>query len=208
MARHYKNSPLTISVMTGKLSGIDALNTNPLTNDFCKKMSENKNSICHYCYSRRMLKTFRCMCTEAFQRNSRILSEQILTETQLFRPFTQYFRINAHGELINHNHIENCMNLIKYNPAVFFGLWTKRVNLVRGYTGKLKNVNFVYSTPKLNVLKPKLPAGFNKVFSVYTKDFAVKNSVKVNCHGNCNACKICYTRNRVKYVNEIIKSEQ
>ena len=63
---------------TGKMEGIQSINTNTLTNPFCKKASKNKNSICNKCYSIRQLKTIRTNCIKPFQHNSNLLSKRIL----------------------------------------------------------------------------------------------------------------------------------
>ena len=49
------------SVGSGKMLGIPSLNTDTVTNDFCKSMYNSKveNLICRSCYSMSMLKTFR-----------------------------------------------------------------------------------------------------------------------------------------------------
>ena len=53
---------------SGKLEGIPSLNTNTLTNEYCKKMSSsgNDNIICTHCYSVSMLKTFMKYCEPKF----------------------------------------------------------------------------------------------------------------------------------------------
>jgi len=210
MATHFKASGLCVSKMSGKLEGIRALNTNTLSNPMCKKWSKNPKMICHYCYSINMLNTFRRCCVKPWESNSGILSTSVLPVVALpkFKK-DKLFRFSAHGELINLNHLKNYMNIAEKNPNTFFGFWTKRTDLLKRL-GKAvpKNINMIYSTPCVDVAKPRVPEGFNKVFSAYTAEFAKKNRIKINCHGNCTKCKICYTRNRTRFVNEIIKSEQ
>jgi hypothetical protein len=210
MSKYYKNSELCISEMTGKLEGLCALNTDPLTNPMCQRWSANPKLICHYCYSRRMLSSYRKMCRPAYSRNSEVLSSTVLPDHALpVLKGQEIFRFNAHGEIINANHMVNYLNIARVNPSVFFGFWTKRLDIARSINAKrLKNVNMVYSTPKVNILHPKKPRGFDKVFSVYTADFARANGIHINCHGGCNACRLCYTRNKTVFINEIIKEDQ
>ena len=64
----------SFSKMSGKLAGIQAINTNTATNPFCIKESKKKDSnrICGKCYSVSMLSSYRKNCQPAFQRNSEI----------------------------------------------------------------------------------------------------------------------------------------
>jgi len=73
---------LKISVMTGKLLGFKALNTDTTSNEFCKKMNKTE-SICGVCYSMAMLKGSRKNCQPAWSHNSQMLSEALLTDRQL-----------------------------------------------------------------------------------------------------------------------------
>ena len=193
---------LKISKMSGKLKGIRALNVNPLTNKFCQKNIDS-NTICQYCYSKRMLKTFRQRCIPIFETNSRLLSKPI-PQDKLPKLNDKIFRIHAHGELINKTHYKNIVNLIKKNPDTFFAFWTKRLDLIDPSI-KPKNSNFIYSTQEINNPSPIIPKGFDKVFSVYTPEFVKKYNIKINCQRQCNKCKICYTKNSVNYINELLK---
>ena len=74
------------SVMSGKLKGIPALNTSPLTNNYCKSQAKNKDSICSECYSIRMLQTFRKNAVPKFELNTKILSSRLLEAHELPPP--------------------------------------------------------------------------------------------------------------------------
>ena len=51
---------IKISKNVGKArKGFKAINFSPLTAVFCQKMAKTKGTVCEYCYSRRMLKTYR-----------------------------------------------------------------------------------------------------------------------------------------------------
>ena len=71
-----------VSVMTGKLLGLKAISTNTATNIFCiiQNKSKNKNSICNKCYSHTMLNTFRKNMQASLERNSNLLSNNILND--------------------------------------------------------------------------------------------------------------------------------
>ena len=68
---------LHISRGSGKLKGLDSLNTENTIIDFCKIMqySKNKNIICVDCYAWRMLLTFRKNCIPKFRENTKKLKE-------------------------------------------------------------------------------------------------------------------------------------
>ena len=114
------------SKMTGKLDGLQAVSTNTVTNDFCKKRYEEakvKNEkagkvvdICGVCYSQTMLATYRKNMQNALQRNSDLLSTTILPYEDLDNLLVAFLRIDAHGELINETHLINIVNLAKKNP--------------------------------------------------------------------------------------------
>jgi len=194
---------MRISKMSGKLEGLRSINTNPLTNNFCKAMSKNKMFICSKCYSIRMLSTYRKTCVNAFEENSKILSKP-LKEIPVIND--KYFRFSSHGELINMTHLENYLKIARANPNTIFTLWTKRKDLIRRYQGEIpENVVMIYSNPYVNKPLP-VPDGFDKIFSVFTKEYAEKNNISINCGGKkCLECLICYHKNSDKIINELIK---
>ena len=182
------------SVMSGKLEGIPALNTSPLNNAFCQKMSNSKgNSICKSCYSINMLKTFRKSCDEPFRKYGEFLSDDIHPAKYLPKPPNAlYIRFSAHGELINVNHTVNLFQICNNSPNTTFTLWTKRYNLVWRaikHYGKPKNLILIYSAVGVDQVNKRLPMHFDKVFIVQSK----KDS-KTNCFGKCIDCLKCYTR--------------
>jgi hypothetical protein len=195
---------LKISVMSGKLKGINAINTNTIRNSFCCLMSKNNNLICSKCYSIKMLKTFRKNCVNAFQHNSDLLSNSIISDI----PFLNYayIRINAHGELINYTHLLNLINIIRYNKQTSFTLWTKRDRLINQYLNKHckpSNLILIYSNPIINSIadinNPRYKH-FDKTFNCHDMD-----NGDINCNLSCIECKLCYSHNDVNTINELIK---
>jgi hypothetical protein len=197
-----------ISTMTGKLKGFRAINTNTKTNPFCQGMQKT-NAICKYCYSERMLNGIRKNCEPAWQKNSEIFSSSLLENSEIPILKSKVFRLSAHGELINGTHMENYNRIIAKNKRTFFGWWTKRIDLFKKNKQRFENVNYVYSNPKIDDLSPAVPKTFNKVFSVYTREFAKVNNIDINCKGasagGCRKCMLCYTKNEVTHINEIKK---
>ena len=160
---------------------IRSINTNPLTNDYCKKCTfyktkkirKNGNEAV-FCYSVDMLMTSRKNCIKPFQYNSDVLSNSIIEWDLLPRYFnTKVIRFNSHGELINKIHLENLNNIVKKNHDVFFGLWTKQFKLIKEFYSKNKkpkNMNIIFSNSKFNAPMQKIPLYFDKTFNVITKD--------------------------------------
>ena len=191
-----QNQLIKISTMSGKLSGIPAINTNTITNPFCVKMSKSKKTICGQCYSVSMLKTYRKNCQPAFQHNSDILSDSVLLPQ--FLPFLNYsfLRINGHGELINSVHLENIINICIKNSHCTVALWTKRKDLVAPFIKDNKipdNLILVYSNPTIDKPLSIPPVGFHKVFNNVTQK---KYEASENCTGQkCQECLACYKKN-------------
>ncbi len=189
---------LKISIMSGKLKGIRAINTNTLTNDFCQAMhkSKDKACICTKCYSHYMLKTFRKNCAKAFQVNSDLLKDIIPLEN-LPSIKDDVFRFHAHGELINENHLINFIGICRKNYKTIFTLWTKRQDIVKKVFSewtKPKNLILVYSNPTVDKIILKIPEYFDKVFNVVTTDTGFIPPCGINCSDKCTKCLLCYTR--------------
>jgi len=200
--------------MVGKMEGMRSINTSPLANQFCKKMSQT-NTVCRHCYSIRLEKLYgavkengRSGKVTAWVKNGKVLSKRILKDSEITHyKSTRPIRFHAHGELINKTHLFNFIQIAEANPHVVFGLWTKRLDIVKGNLKQLDNLFFVYSVPKLNRLHQKLPTGFHKVFTVLTIPFMEEHNLShlVNCEGKCAKCMICYTKNKVTHIYELLK---
>ena len=180
---------IKISKMSGKLSGIGAINTDTTTNEFCIRQKDT-DTICGKCYSHKMLSTYRKSCVPAFQHNSRLLSE--LIDWDLLPVINQaYFRFNGHGELINMAHFQNIVNIARKNPHCNFALWTKRASIVRQFKEELPdNLILVFSNPRIDKVI-YIPRGFHKVFNNVSPD----SDIKQNCTGKkCMDCLLCYRK--------------
>ena len=180
---------IKLSKMSGKLSGIGAINTDTTTNEFCVRQKDT-DTICGKCYSHKMLSTYRKSCVPAFQHNSRLMSEAI--DWDLLPIINQaYFRFNGHGELINTAHLQNIVNIARKNPHCNFALWTKRISIVRQFKGKIPdNLILVFSNPRIDKVIDT-PRGFHKVFNNVSKDSIINQ----NCTGRkCMDCLLCYRK--------------
>ena len=185
------------SVMSGKLTGIPAYNTNTKSNEFCMRQ-KNTDTICGQCYSHKMLDTYRKSCIPAWQRNSDQFADWIEWD-DLPRDNDLFVRLNGHGELINDTHFVNIIRLARKNPRTTYALWTKRASITRKFTKPYNGNDFgdipdnlilVFSNPSVdNVID--VPRGFHKVFNNVSKG----STEPQNCTGKkCMECLACYRK--------------
>ena len=190
--------------MTGKLTGVAGINTNPLTNDFCLAMQETE-TICKNCYSCSMLKGIRKNCGPAWTRNGDLLKSKRLTVAELPTiPPTMPARFHAHGELFNKIHLINFYSIALFNPLSNFSLFTKRIELIRELKPERipDNVTLVYSNPKVDKVIETPPAPFHKVFNVITDP----THPRINCGAkNCLKCLQCFKRTGESCIIELLK---
>lgn len=195
---------ITMSKMTGKLTGLQGINTNPLDNPFCNKMSKTE-TICKYCYSRKIIQTYRKSASTCWSRNGKALSETTINIPAIK---ADMIRFHAHGELINLKHFINFKRVAFAYPDKTFALWTKRKDIVLDKINgpKPKNMMMVYSNPIIDKPMKHAPRGFDKVFNVVTKEYLEKHpDFKINCGANsCKECQLCY-KSKVRIINEVIK---
>ena len=195
------------SNMTGKLIGFKAISTNTLTNEYCQDMhKKGKDIICGDCYSYIMLQSYRKNMQACLERNSKLLSGGVLHDQQLPTIMEIYYRFQAHGELINMNHLVNLMNITKKNPLTTFALWTKRNDLIQKYlknNEKPKNLILIYSNPKKSKIMSKPPKHFDKTFNTVLEH---EHKELQNCTGQkCKYCLDCYKFNNVDTIVEKVK---
>ena len=188
---------------SGKLELINSLNTLTLTNPYCIKQAKVKSSICSKCYSMKSLKSFRKNMVNVLDKNSRLLSTNIIQQSLLPTINSLYFRFSSHGELINETHLINLVNITKKNKHCTFTLWTKRTDLIFRYfdnNKKPKNLILIFSNSLLDKPMKKLPKYFDKTFNNVTEKIP-----SINCHSKCKDCLLCYTKNKVTTIIEKVK---
>lgn len=192
-----------ISKHSGKLENIYSISTSTLNNEFCMKMSENKESICSKCYAQRYEK-LRKTLRVALEKNDKLAQED-LEEVPFIN--ARFVRINAFGELINEKHFENIIRIANANKHCTFSLFTKRTDIVMKYS-KQENIIYVASSPIMNkrIKNKEVINFFDKIFTVYSKDEALDKLININCGKHkCYECLKCYTSNDIKYINELVK---
>ena len=176
------------SVMSGKLKGIPAYNTNTKSNEFCMRQKDT-DTICGQCYSHKMLDTYRKSCIPAWQHNSDEFSSWIDWDN-LPIVNAAFVRLNGHGELINETHFANIIRLARKNPYTTFALWTKRASITRKRSDVPDNLILVFSNPKVDRVIG-VPRGFHKVFNNVSKG----STTPQNCTGRkCMECLACYRK--------------
>lgn len=201
---------------SGKMTGFASLSTSPLSNTFCKARCKCKGSICEKCYSMRMQRMYATL-DRTLAKNHEVLTKRIIPVSDM--PILNYlmFRLESFGDVENEIQIINYFNLCRRNPRVQFTIWTKNTPifkklLANGYGGKRypkpKNLLVVVSSPFVNTAEDisKYPFA-DKVFTVYTKEYAEKNGIAINCGAlSCAKCQRCYDRHdRARYINELLK---
>ena len=193
-----------ISVMSGKLKGIPAINTNTLSNAFCTAMHNAKKSvICAWCYSHNMLSGSRKNCVAKFEENSRLLAEWIpWEELPVFNSL--WVRFHGHGELQNMAHLENFHRIALKNPRTICTLWSKRRDLIREYHRNFtqpNNLILIYSNPIIDRVIARPPTGFNRVFNNVSQHDNLEN-----CTGRiCTECLSCYSQDGDRMIVERVK---
>jgi|5B_taG_2_1085324.scaffolds.fasta_scaffold19717_4 hypothetical protein len=178
----YNDFQLHISKGAFKLEGINSLNTNTLTNDYCIKQNKKGiNIICNWCYSFTLLQGFRSNMVKLLEKNSLLLSLFVIPDNFVLIVYVTIFRFHSHGELHNETHLINLINICNKNKHCTFTLWTKRNDLIKKYFDKNikpKNLILVYSNPKINHILNKIPKYFDKTFN------NINNVINVNDNDN------------------------
>jgi hypothetical protein len=205
---------LNVGKMHGKMAGVPSISTNPAMNSFCQKSSRSKcnDAICTHCYSYKNMVEGKsgispqATSRPALTRNTRLLTNRPLENVP--KTSAKFFRLSAEGDLHNEQHFLNFIAIAKANPNTHFTLWTKRDDIVQAALAKHakpRNLHLIKSSFRMNHPDPK-PPHFEKVFTVYTKEYVAEHKIKINCGAkSCTSCKLCYSNNNVHTVNELLK---
>lgn len=191
------------------MEGLQSISTSPLANKHCHQNRKVDGSVCQKCYSHTYNK-LRPSLKNALLHNTKELTKRVLDNSEL--PFlnSAFFRLESFGDLNNEIQLENYCKLARKNSHCHFSLWTKNVEIIEGYfnrNSKPRNLKIVHSSLILNnpVDITTLPGAFDKVFTVFTKEYIAENNVNINCGAkHCLSCLKCYgnKHNKIKYINE------
>lgn len=194
--------------MSGKMQGIDTISTSCYSNPFCRMRMQDERTVCHHCYSARTQDRYPQM-QPLLEENYNIFRKGIPDVV----PYTTsaLFRFQAFGEVGFLNEVIYYFLMCYKNPQTKFAIWVKRIDFLRkaienGYE-KPDNLQVVYSSLYVNKPSPNPdPSIVDRVFTVYTKDYAKEHNIYVNCGENiCFLCQKCYNADGDKVINEIIK---
>lgn len=194
---------------TGKMTGFSSLSTSPVHNTFCIARSQCKGTICEHCYSVAMQLQYKNL-SQMLAKNLEVLASRLIPVEKWPLVNSLMFRLESFGDVQNETQVLNYFNFCRRNPRVQFTVWTKNLpvyaNALRA-SSKPDNLIIIASSAFLN--KPADVSAYpfvDKVFTVYTKEYAAENGVNINCGArSCMACQRCYSHNPDFHVNELLK---
>jgi hypothetical protein len=156
-----------------------------------------------------MLKSYRKNMQASLQRNSDLLSDRVLDQSELPTILDAFFRINAHGELINATHLENICLIAEHNPHCNVAVWTKRKDIVsRTFANRAKpsNLILIWSNPKVDAVVYDPPKHFDRVFNNVSYEHKPDEQ---NCTGQkCRDCLLCYKLDTTKVISRSCQAER
>lgn len=207
----------------GKMAGMLSISTSIVWNASCTAKRKINTLVCSKCYSAALNDQRKGLDIKT-KVNHLILNYRRYKVSEMPTLNALMFRFEAFADLSSDIQAWNYLALVLHNPLVNFGLWTKNpwhlYNAIMKYNNgkKPKNLQVLYSSPVINqccanalkmyILPGSVPM-IDKVFTVYTAEFAIEHGIKIQCGNSvCIECKTCYFKNRVKLVNEVIKTEQ
>lgn len=205
---------VTISLsMSGKMEGLAGVTTSVLENPYCKARRGICGMICAKCYAAAGL-SYKASVRECYARNTAALTTQIIPKEDLPRLYSEtgYFRFESFGDISTEMQVVNYFNMAEVNPHMKCALFTKNPWLIRAAMknyGIKKPQNLVivgssYFTDK--AMNFDAYDFIDKVFTVYTKQYAAENGVEIQCGGrSCAECGRCYENYGGRYVNELLK---
>lgn len=186
-----------------------ALVENPLRQDI---------SICGFCFSDAQ-QDYQTSMQDPLAKNFEILNNGIIHSDWIPAINTLYFRFESFGDFASVNAVINCYNFCRKNPLVNFAAWTKnpyffrKERKINGVNSKPENLILILSSPLINkktkVSDNEIFALFNRVFTVYTPEYALAHGIEINCGArSCLNCLRCYTNGKhiTKFeVSELLK---
>lgn len=204
-----------VNHMANKLEGISSVSSSVWDNALCKLRQTIENCICKFCYA------FNQQSYQTGLREHNILNGLILRNVlipvkffKFLRILFPYLRIESFGDTANVIQARNYIRIIKAFPEKRCAIWSKNIgiwNQAFKLEGKPKNTTYVHSSLKLNCPDDVSKYDFvDHVFTVYTKAYAKKHNIVINCGGKkcleCILAKInCYYRNTAYHINELKK---
>jgi hypothetical protein len=199
---------------SGKMKGMISVSSSCKNNDFCEKMRKIPGTVCEKCYAQNQL-SYQKTTREKYEKSGLELSTSIISWNSLpVFEGVETVRLESFGELINTVHAMNYINIIRKNPDINFGWWTKRPDLINQAISEMEitfpdNCNVIYSNPYIDQL-PKLQkySFVNGYFTVWsTEEKALEHGCIINCgKRKCKDCLECYdAHDGIFLINELLK---
>ena len=194
-----------------KLEGIQSISTSTRINPICRARAMVEDSICAICYAENLLK-MRKGLDKHIEENFRMLTRRLLTDEEIAAVvlWTRIVRIESFGDVANVIQARNYIRIIRANPSIQFGIWTKNLdiwNKAFDIEGKPANCSFVYSSPKIN--EPAILSEYDgryvdHIFTVYDKEHYVFFGTEHHCAGvRCLKCLKCYYKGTPYHIAEL-----
>lgn len=207
-----------VNHMARKLEGISSISSSVHDNCNCARWRKLKDCICKYCYAYNQ-QAFQTGLREHNILNGLIL-RNILIPVAAFKKLVlifPYLRIESFGDVANVTQARNYIRIIKAFPRKRCAIWSKNLAIWDAAflsEGKPENTTFVFSSPYMNIQVSNTMleqhSYIDHIFTVYTKAYAKKHNIVINCGGKkCLECirkkQACYFRNTSLYINELKK---
>ena len=216
-ARILASSIWVVNHMSNKLEGICSISSSVHDNCFCAARRKIKDCICRFCYAHNQ-QSYQTGLKEHNILNGFIL-RNVLLPVAAFKVVVlifPYLRIESFGDVANVIQARNYIRLIKAFPGKRCAIWSKNIAIwaeAFKLEGKPENTTYVHSSSTLNVIDNidvEKYSFVDHIFTVFTKAFAKKHNIVINCGGRkCLECIMkktnCYYRNTAFYINELKK---
>mgnify|MGYP003295010376 CR=1 FL=1 len=196
--------------MTAKMDGVPAISTNCKCNKYCLSRMKKGEAVCASCFAVDTLKQYGD-CADNVEYNTELLTSRILSapELPIFNNRSEIVRFEAFGDLNNETQAINYINIAKANPAKTFALWTKNTGIIKracDTVGKPKNLVIIQSSLRVNEKAEPANGYIDKVFTVYSKEYATEHEIKINCGArSCAKCRRCYNKRTARDIAELLK---
>lgn len=203
----------SISTHSGKMEKIPSISTSSLENTYCNARCKNNESICSKCYARRLLK-MRKSLREKMTVNHKFYTTYDVPAIAVPHVNASIFRFESFGDIENELQVKNYYTIARNNKHCMFVLWTKNPQVIQAAKDKYKlrkpgNLRIIYSENLINAPitdYSKKYSFIDKSFFVFTRDYAKKHGIKINCGAkDCSNCRTCYEKNNIKIICELLK---
>jgi hypothetical protein len=199
----------------GKMAGVSHISIAAGQSPVC-----NACGLRNICYAKKNQAMYPVI-KKSYSENGEKLTERVYDTKDI--PFVNSLlcRFNAFGEVFTGKkgsiQLSNYVKTCEKNPAVRFALWSRNYKTVEAFFKKNQrptNLRLIRSTESMDSPLYEVPAGWDGVFNVVTKEFAKEHAIPVNCGVKdesgekigCARCSVgCYAPGAVPVVFEIKK---